>query len=70
MPSGNSCLIEINSMIVGCFGKAPTNSSLCVNATALCTELFAGVDAAGEAADGAGEVPVFVWLGDGDSVDD
>lgn len=57
-------------MIVGCLGKAPTNSSLCVNATALCTELFAGVGAAGEAVDGAGEVPEFVGLGDGDSLDD
>lgn len=53
--------------MLGCLGIAPISSSLCTSAAAL-APLFADVCGAGEAVDGAAEVPELVWLGGAGSV--
>lgn len=55
------------SMIVGCFGIAPTISSFCTRAAAF-APLPADCAGAELTADGASEVPEFVWLWGVDSV--
>lgn len=52
----------------GCRGIAPISVSLCTRAAAL-APLAAGVLAAGEAADGAAELPEPVWGWGADSVE-